>query len=195
MRKYQNLSLIVMSAAILLGPAAGDASPIVYQVNRIVGAGSVTGFIETDGSMGVLNASNFVDWNLLLYDGTSTFDLTGPLSGNNSAMFVQGADVGAFGPVLLFNFSGVDNGVLMFEQGLFSGSRYYCDASQPFNYCLPGETVDVVAGYQNVDNQGNVVIASAVPESGTFTLIFAGLLFSGGKALRRIRGNRSPLSS
>ena len=187
-RKYHGLSVIVMSAAILLGPLAGHASPITYHVNRVIAAGSVTGFIETDGSMGALSASNFVDWNLLLNDGTSKLDLTGPRSGNNSAVYVQGADVGAVGALLFFNFSGIDNGVLLFEQVPFSGARYYCDASQPF-VCPPGETVAVFAGYKNVGHKGNIVIAAA-PEPGTCILVLTGLLFSGRKALVSLRGDR-----
>jgi hypothetical protein len=115
-----------LSAAIF-----ASASPVIYNVDRIIGAGSVTGFIETDGVTGVLTAANFVDWNLLPFDGTSTFTRLGPLSGNNSAVFVQGADTGAFGAYLFFNFSGIDNGVFLFQQGLFSGNHCYCDASQP----------------------------------------------------------------
>jgi hypothetical protein len=50
----------------------------------MVGAGGVTGFIETDGTAGTLSDGNILDWNLLLNNGTTTFSLLGPLSGNNS---------------------------------------------------------------------------------------------------------------
>ena len=56
---------------------------IIYNVNLTVGAGSVTGDIVTDGTIGDLGLSNIVDWNLLLNDGVTTSGLLGPLSGSN----------------------------------------------------------------------------------------------------------------
>jgi hypothetical protein len=172
---------IAVLGAILSAATLASATPSIYNVNRIIGAGSVTGFIETDGLSGVLTAADFVDWNLVLFDGTSTFDLMGPLSGNNSAVFVQGADTEAFSTYLLFNFSGIDNGVFLFQQGLFSDNHYYCDSSQPVP-CFPGETVvpiSVTVGYQNnPDLRGVVVIANetgTVPEPETFVLALTGL--------------------
>jgi hypothetical protein len=179
--KCPGLAATGVLAAILSIASLASATPITYNVDRIIGAGSVTGFIETDGTIGVLSAANIVDWNLLLNDGTSTFDLTGPLSGNNSVVFVQGADTSAFGTQLMFNFSGIDNGIFLFQQGLFSGNHYYCDASQP-GPCFAGETVvpiSVTTGYQNDPNlRGNVVIgnaASGAPEPATCELTLAGL--------------------
>ena len=164
-----------------------SATPIVYNVNRTIRAGSVTGFIETDGATGVLTAADFLDWNLVLFDGTSIFDLVGPLSGNNSVVFTQGADAEAFGTYLLFNFSGIDNGIFLFQQGLFSDNHYYCDSSQP-GPCFAGETVvpiSVMVGYQNnPDLHGVVVIgneAGAVPEPSTCALVLSGV----GLVLRR----------
>lgn len=177
---------VVLSAATL-----ASATPAIYYVDRVIGSGTVTGFIETDGLNGVLFAADFLDWNLVLSDGTSTFNLLGPLSGNNSTVFIQGADTEAFGPDLLFNFSGIDNGIFLFQQGLFSGNHYYCDSSQP-GPCFPGETVvpiNVSVGYQNnPDLRGVVVIgdeANAAPEPGTFVLALTGVAI--GFRSRRLR--------
>lgn len=118
----------------------------------------------------------------LWIDGTSTFTLLGPLSGHNSAVFVQGADTEAFGTFLLFNFSGIDNGVFLFQQGLFSGNHYYCDASQPGPCVLPGETVvpiSVTVGCQNADLDGVMVIGNAAgttPEPGSCALLLTGVV-------------------
>jgi hypothetical protein len=178
-RRY-GFAVMILLGTILSAACFAAASPVIYNVHRTIGAGSVTGFIETDGAIGVLTAADFVDWNLWLYDGRSTFDLTGPLSGNNSAVFVQGADTEAFDTYLLFNFSGLDNGIFLFQKGLFSNNHYYCDASQP-GPCFPGETVvpiSVTRGYQNVDLHGVVVIgneAGTAPEPGTCVLILGGL--------------------
>ena len=173
------------AAIVLLGTmfsaSFASASPVIYKVNRTIGTGSVTGFIETDGLMGVLSAADFVDWNLVLFDGTSMFNLLGPLSGNNSTVFVQGADTEAFSSFLLFNFSGIDNGIFLFQQGLFSGNHFYCDSSQP-GPCFPGETVvpiNLAAGYQNNPNLHGVNVignqAGTTPEPGTLVLALTGI--------------------
>ena len=184
------LNVSAVLAAVLAAATLVSALPITYAVNRIIGAGSVTGFIKTDGRVGGLIATDFLDWDLLLFDGTSTFELTGPLSGNNSEVYIQGADTEAFDTYLMFNFSGVDNGIFLFQQGLFSGNHYYCDASQP-GPCFPGETVvpiSVTTGYQNVELHGIEVIGNEIattPEPGTCALVLtgAGLLLRNRKRL------------
>jgi hypothetical protein len=45
---------------------AANAVPITYELNRVIGAGTVTGFIETDGTLGVLSTINITDWVLTL---------------------------------------------------------------------------------------------------------------------------------
>src|SRR5450755_221698 len=88
----------------------------------------VTGTIQTDGTLGILNTGNITDWNLLLSDGTNTFDLTGSLSGNDSVVLIQGTDTSATATQLLYNFDR-SVGFLLFQQVLFSGNHYNCDAS------------------------------------------------------------------
>jgi len=182
-RRHHVLFPMIAFTAVVMFAISGHASPITYQVNRTIGAGRVTGFIQTDGTMGVLSAGNFVDWSLTLNSGTATFTLTGPLSGGNSSIFVRGTDVAAFDSLLLFNFSGIDYGVLIFEKGLFSGLHYYCDATQPYE-CAPGETVvpdSISEGYQNTQRRGVVVIgtvADPIPEPATLTLMCSALAAS-----------------
>lgn len=181
-RRIPVLRLIVAFVGTMVLAVTANASPITYQVNRVIGAGRVTGFIQTDGTIGVLNAANFIDWDLMLKDATSNFRLTGPLSGGNSSIFVRGYDVAAFDSFLLFNFSGIDYGVLMFEKGLFSGLHYYCDSTQP-NECAPGETVapEGSTGFQNAQRHGVVAIGTTtdpIPEPATFMLVGFGLTLS-----------------
>ena len=193
-RKKHAFAATVLVGTILSAAIFANASHVIYNVDRIIGAGRVTGFIETDGAIGPLTAADFVDWNLLLFDGTSSFTLLGPLSGSNSAVFVQGADTEAFGTFLLFNFSGIDNGVFLFQQGLFSGNHYYCDASQPDPCRFPGETVvpvSVTVGFQNADLHGVMVIGNAAdttPEPGSCALLLTGvgLVLGNRKLLARL---------
>lgn len=60
-------SLMLIGAAGSLQQA--NAADITYHVNQAVGAGGVTGFIETDGTIGVLDLSDILDWNLVSTDG------------------------------------------------------------------------------------------------------------------------------
>jgi hypothetical protein len=181
---------------LLLGAVVSNASPITYDVSRTIGIGSLTGFIETDGTIGVLAAGDFLDWSLLLNDGTNTYNLYGPLSGNNSSVYVSGSDVTATATQLLFNFSGTDNGYFLFQYGvgIHDGYHYYCDATFS-GICLAGETV-APAYYtqgQNVSRSGDVVIGTtAVPEPDTcgFMLTGLGLLLGKRTALRKLRSSR-----
>ncbi len=59
---------LLLSAALgtmLLGAEAASAN-IVYNVDRTVGMGSVTGTITTDGNTGTLGLGDFLAWNLTL---------------------------------------------------------------------------------------------------------------------------------
>ncbi len=191
-RQVRHLALAVF--VVIVGVAVGSASPISYSVSRTIGIGSVTGFIETDGTLGVLGAGNFVDWSLLLNDGTNTYSLYGPLSGNNSSVYLSGVDTTATANQILFNFSGTDNGYLLFQYGVnvHDGFHYYCDATFS-GICYAGESV--AAAYigqgENVTRSGNVVIAgSAVPEPASYGLMLTGLGLVMGK-VRNLRTRKA----
>ena len=57
---------ILCFAAIALFMMIGAAQAITYNVNRTIGAGTVTGFVETDGTIGILATGNITDWVLTL---------------------------------------------------------------------------------------------------------------------------------
>jgi hypothetical protein len=85
--------------------AGSSAHATVYEINLSVGAGSVTGVIETNGVNGELSPSDIVDWNLLINNGTNSFNLLGPLSGNNSQGLVSGPGFTASPAGLFLDFS------------------------------------------------------------------------------------------
>lgn len=177
-RTYSNRRIVTVLATLLLATTCG-ASSITYTVNRSVGLATVTGFVETDGTLGVLGAANFIDWNLFLQDGSSTYDLLGPLSGNNSSAYVQGSDLSATATQLLFNFSGNDDGYFLIQYGfgVHDGFHYYCDSTFS-GTCLTGETVapdDFTQG-QTVSRSGEIVIGSTVPEPSSLLLFGSSIL-------------------
>jgi len=126
---------ITVLALALLGAVSAQASPTTYPINRVIGEGSVTGFIQTDS-----RSSKCLE-RCRLESGVERWHRD-----------VRGADFAAFENMLFFNFSGIHYGMHLFQQRLFSGDHYYCDATQPLE-CLPGETVVPLStrlGLQNV---------------------------------------------
>jgi hypothetical protein len=98
----------VLGALMMLMVAAGvcRAAAITYQVNQgpfgIDGA-KVIGIIGADGGIGVLAASNFLSWNIVVSDGLGgAFDLTN----GNSTLSLTGTAFAATATELRFNFGG-----------------------------------------------------------------------------------------
>jgi len=165
--------------SLLLGAVAAEAD-ITYNVDRTIGSASAVGFIQTDGNTGTLSLSDIVDWNLNLINGPYSWDLEGPTSGNNSAVYLVGSDVTASATQLFFNFSGTDDGYFLFQTGPHNGDTYYCDAT--FNgICVQGESITPTyylgPGFANFPQTGNQVIGNVgrVPEP-SYSLLLAVLL-------------------
>ncbi|MFC7049246.1 PEP-CTERM sorting domain-containing protein [Emcibacter nanhaiensis] len=105
---------------------AETASATIYSVNRTIGAGGVTGTITTDGTLGALSAGNVTDWNLLLDDGSTTFNLLGNGSvGDNSDLLISGAAFIATATDLWFDFAA--QGFALFQNPTNgSGINWWC---------------------------------------------------------------------
>ena len=164
--------LVLLS--LTLGPASLCSAAIVYDVNQTVGVGNVTGFIETTGVIGLQGNLTIVDWNLLLNDGTATFDLLGPMSGSNSVLGFTGNDLFATATQLLFNFSGSDGGYILFQSPkLFTGSDFWCLASsnQGCSSEPVGETINVFPDANQFTSVTGTQVIAAVPEPSSFTLL------------------------
>jgi hypothetical protein len=113
--------------------AFSQANATTYNVNLnlpILGPGNVSGFIETDGSLGLLTLADIVDWNLVLTIGASDFTLKGPISGPNSDVgFFGSPALSATATQLLFDFSAstIETDRVQFQApDLFSGTDFFC---------------------------------------------------------------------
>ncbi|MBS0265754.1 MAG: hypothetical protein JSS02_27735 [Planctomycetes bacterium] len=202
MRKVLSTLMFLVTAAPIF-PGFCAAGTITYDVNQTIGGGSVVGTVETDGTTsGALNASNITAWNLTLTGlQGSTFTLTN----SNSGVFVSGSDVTATPTNLFFNFSGTDDGYLLFQASFGSGTHYWGLATSTTGLLLQGQTVvpgtvfDSPQTYQYEAESGNQIIGTvhtngAVPEPSSFApFIIVGISLVMG-AYRRQRAARSVTS-
>jgi hypothetical protein len=167
----------------------GRASDITYDVDLTVGAGSVSGFIETDGTTtGPLSDSDIVSWNLLLNNSVTTFDLTP----SNSAIDIEGSDVTATATQLFFNFGASDNGNFIIEYPYVgSDATFVCfESSLDCTYTPAGISLAIgnhlPEGAQQITAYStNAVIGTAVPEPSS-VMVLSALLAAALVARRQI---------
>jgi hypothetical protein len=173
----------------LLFAVAVSRADVQYNVDQTIGSATAVGFIDTNGDTGILFAPDIIDWDLTLTDGALTWDLLGPLSGNNSVLYLRGFDLHATPTEILFNFN--HNGTFLLQTNLFEGSTYYCDSTFDIaGACVPGESI-VPGTYpgpgfastprSGVDVIGTTSSVSSVPEPIYFPAV--GLLLAATIAL------------
>lgn len=158
---HPRLAALTFAAALTATPAF--AIPITYDIDQAIGLGSVVGTIQTDGKTGTLAQADILAWNLTLNGVGATFNITQA----NSIVQLVGADLTATLGTLSFDLSGVDKGYLLFQQGLYSGSKYYCDATSS-DVCYQGASVVP----QHIDDPS----AQSVPTTGSRVIGTAAVL-------------------
>ncbi|NKB58712.1 MAG: PEP-CTERM sorting domain-containing protein [Alphaproteobacteria bacterium] len=187
MRKFAMAIFAIMSIAL----SATTAQAILYNVDQTIGIGGVTGTISTDGTIGILGNGNISDWNLVLDDGVSTFNLLGDGSGgDNSNVLVIGGNFSATATDLLFNFDGA--GFALFQNpDTGSGINFWClegtfacDVT-PNTQSVGLQAATLVAAQAGIVTIGSVGRNIAVSEPGTLALLSVGLLGMGIARVRR----------
>ncbi len=170
----------------VLAAAGTAASPVTYTVDRSIGAGSTVGFITTDGTTGVLNLANIIDWQFTL----TSPNLFGPSPvaidfDSQVSSSVVGTGLSATATDLVFDFS--DTGSRFWFQGTVPGIAWWgmstveiCPAGGV--PCI-GEIIGWAPGNEDpaevAQLAGRIAFASAVstvPAPATLALLGAGLL-------------------
>lgn len=187
----------LLSAALVLAlwPAVATAGPIVYNVNRIVGAGSVVGSITTDGTLGVLASSNILSWSLTL----TSANLSGGSPQAISSASPSGA-AGVFGTLLsasassmFFDFGGGSTGYLLLQAGAPNFNYWCVQTNQCHDFSGPSEAIGFTAAGGNAERvvytSVEIIATSAttaVPEPASLLLVATGFAL----ATVRIRSRR-----
>lgn len=121
--KIINMKRLFTAIAILLFSSLAGAG-IIYNVNRTIGAGSVVGTIETDGTLGTISDVNIVDWTLTL---TSAFLTGGSPDVITKSASIRTSEFGGFlsatATDLIFDFSGINTGFLLLQG---NDNNYWC---------------------------------------------------------------------
>jgi hypothetical protein len=176
---------------LLFGVASAcRAGNITYSVNEKIGAGGVMGNIVTDGTIGILATANIVGWDLMLNDGTTTFDVSGPRTPTNFAD-VDLADLSATASQLLFNFGAGNVGFL--DIGQFNGPGFDAVCFSAEVNCQTwggvgegiGESVMLVPDNPTSTARSGIgTIGIATPEPNGGALVAAGIALLGFRKLK-----------
>lgn len=157
---------------LLAATAIANASDITFSVDFTgIGGGSVTGTITTDGKTSAALATNdIVSWNLLLNDGTTTFDL----NNGDSTETINGTDLTETATQLLYNFAG--DGYWLFYDS--SGGEYFCVETTTGGCNVADAEVLFINSTDGVQEKtglsGDQAIGTATPEPGTLALLGLG---------------------
>jgi VCBS repeat-containing protein len=121
------------------------STSITYNIDLVNGTTSVIGTVTTDGSTGVLSASDILDWHLSLTAGGNTVGLVGPGSHGDSYFVIQGNDFTATTTGLFFNFQD--------QSANFAGFTAPSSATVGFNaaFSNPNPAANGISSGINVD--------------------------------------------
>jgi hypothetical protein len=172
----------MLAVAVCLATPSNAAS-ITYNMDLALGPGTITGFITTNGDIGVLSTGDVIDWNLTLSDGAVSLTI------QPGTVAVSGLSLTATSSGLFFDFSGVSGAFFGFPTDpylCFEDATGACSLHpSTISMNLPGGIGPFLVSYS-----GNVEIASAVPIPAALPLFASGLVGLGLLGWRRKRRAR-----
>jgi len=144
--------LLIALVAAPLGSSIAQAGDIVYPIDLTITSAdptgnplqtdTIVGSITTDGTIGIIQASDIVSWDLQLSDllnATYDYELT---PGNSEVVNDGGGGLTATATGLFFNYSDTtaELGFQATNPGIYSGWRYFCFSGEGYA-CAVGETI------------------------------------------------------
>ncbi|MBA3032319.1 MAG: PEP-CTERM sorting domain-containing protein [Gammaproteobacteria bacterium] len=171
----------LIATVLLIAASATVNASITYDINRTIGAGTVTGFIETDGTLGVLGIANITDFTLTLNSpnlyGGSPQVIDFALS-THTAMW--GTALQATGSSLVFDFSVPGSGFILQDTSTNPVPWWYLDSDGNYYSPQPGESIgwgpSGTGHAEFVDYQGQTITIATnvtggqIPEPATLVL-------------------------
>ena len=185
---FRTFKYFILSSLVLLGLSISVANAsLVYNVDRTVGTGSVSGFIETDGTLGSLETKNITDWKLTL----TVLGLAGSTSdtiefGLQSRHMINGQATKATATQLWFDFGLKESTNYLYFEGT-NPKNFWCLETMTCTSQSPTETIALSDSKSQVTRSGVVVFAqvSAIPVPATVWLFGTALIGLTGFAKRR----------
>ncbi len=181
-------SRICVIAAFVFGASLIHAAPIVYTVSQSdfvtsgglgFNDGTISGTIETDGTIGTLDSSDIISYSLLLNDGIGQ---TFTLNPGNSTVTLTGTATTATASLLLFNYDtppSSDVGDLGSFEILDStagwGVAFAVPPNQPLGGIINPDDAGT-AGLLFFNTQPITIGTAATPEPSTLGFVLAGLV-------------------
>lgn len=149
---------------------SGVANATTYSVNHSVGSGSVFGFLATDGTLGTIGASNFVDWSIRLRSPDLPKSPARLDPSNSTIYSIASAGGGTYTPDVLlatderldFSFDGLFKAFYVRQD---TGGHLWCLSQNALCGAFDpnGESISYLDG-------GNWALAEGEMRSGVFTV-------------------------
>jgi hypothetical protein len=169
------MKCLLATVFLTLCAATANAS-IIYDINRTIGEGTVTGSIQTDGTLGVLREGNIENWSITLFapnlnaGNPYTFDITSGDTFLRPKGSTSTTPVSATSTELLYDFSTSGYFMLMSNTVSVSGT------TTAYFWCL--ETSGCSGGPDLSEHIGHTIIGGSVADqwvqyTDTDTVVFA----------------------
>lgn len=166
---------VFLSAVLALALSIGSAAnALTYVVDRGIGLGSVTGFIETNGAIGNVFEHDIVDWALSISSPDIAPSPTNISQANGDVVESNGPAFIATATELLFDFripGSLTGSYTVFRRAGSGVNNYWCldtgNCSNPLG-TAPSEDIGFTTALldgQSVSRSGLVVIATLAPVS------------------------------